>query len=1048
MPLRRWSERAKDLAGPSYRAPGPRLEALEGRDTPAPLAGPITTVAGVGSSGDGLQATVARLSDPWDVVVDAAGDLFIADRYGDRVRRVDAKTGIITTIAGTGIFGDSGDGGPATAARLSDPTGIAVDQSGNVFIAEGTAQRVRRVDGTTGIITTVAGTGTRGYTGDGGPATAAELYYPVSVAVNSAGDLFIADENNNAVRRVDGKTGIITTFAGTGKAGVSGDGGPAGAADLGVPDGVALDAAGNLFIAQDDPWRVVRRVNGATGVITTVPGTDLSEPEGIAVDAAGTLFISDSGASQVLKVDATTGAVTIVSGTSRDGYQFGFSGNGGPARAAHLFNPTGVAVDAAGNVFIADSRNNQIRKVDAATGVITTVAGTEPGVARGDGGPATAATLDQPAGIVSTAAGDLLIADTGDNVVRRVDGKTGVITTVAGRGAAGQTGDGGPAIAAQLTGPEGLAVDAVGDLFIADTANRVIRRVDAKTEVITTVAGTGVFGGFGGDGGAATEADLNRPTGVAVDAAGDLFIADAGIGRVRRVDAKTGVITTVAGNGTAGFAGDGSPATAAELGDPEGLAVDAAGDLFIADAGMNRVRRVDAKTGVITTVAGNGVRGSAGDGGPATAAGLAGPKGITLDPAGDLFIADAGNYRVRRVDAKTGVITTVAGGGTNGYGEEGGSSTAAGLSAPSGVAMTPGGDLVIADSGYNAIRKVSLSSAARLLVGTKQFAVGTDSGGTVTVYNPDQSVAYSSTPFASASGGVRTAMADFTGDGIADLVAGAGPGAPAQVVISDGTTHKTLAILSPFEASFTGGVFVAAGDLTGDGVPDLVVTPDQTGGPVVVVYDGAALAKGQAVEVARFYGIDDPNFRGGARAAVGDLTGGGDLVVAAGFGGGPRVAVFDGASLASGTPARVVPDFYAFEPTLRNGAYVTAGDLTGARTADLIFGAGPGGGPRVRAENFQQLLAATGGFTTLDDPAVQSAQVANFYAGDPAARGGVPVAVKDLTGNGLAGVVAGSGAGGTVTGYTGAAVAANGTGPAPAFTLSPFPGFTGGVFVG
>ena len=325
-------------------------------------------------------------------------------------------------------------------------------------------------------------------------------------------------------------------------------------------------------------------------------------------------------------------------------------------------------------------------------------------------------------------------------------------------------------------------------------------------------------------------------------------------------------------------------------------------------------------------------------------------------------------------------------------------------------------------------------SSARVLVGYSQFAAGSDAGGsTVTLYNSDKSVRYTVTPFPGFTGGLRVAAADFNGDGVADLAVGTGPGGPSQVEILDGVDQHVLLTLAPFEASFTGGVYLAAGDVNGDGVPELVVTPDEGGGPRVEVYDGKTFAK-----VADFYGIDDPNFRGGARAAVGDVNGDGvgDLVVAAGFQGGPRVAGFDGKSLMTGAPVKIFADFFAFEQTLRNGVFLAVGDVNGDGHADVIVGGGPGGGPRVTVFDGAALLAN------------QYTAVVDFFAGDPANRGGVRVAVKNLDGDTKADLVVGSGtgAGSAVTAYLGTGL--TGGNPTAAFDYDGFPGFTGGVFVG
>ncbi|OWK40870.1 Ig-like domain repeat protein [Fimbriiglobus ruber] len=328
---------------------------------------------------------------------------------------------------------------------------------------------------------------------------------------------------------------------------------------------------------------------------------------------------------------------------------------------------------------------------------------------------------------------------------------------------------------------------------------------------------------------------------------------------------------------------------------------------------------------------------------------------------------------------------------------------------------------------------------AVVLVGSPQFAVGADAGGstTVTEYNADGTVFKTFNPFPGTTGGIRTAVGDFNGDGTPDVVVGTGPGAVAEVEILDGKTGAVLFDVKPF-ADFTGGVYVAAGDITGDGKADLVITPDTSGGPRVEVYRG-----GDFAEIANFFGINDPNFRGGARAAVGDLNGDGfaDLVISAGVGGGPRISIYDGKALSQGQTVNLVPDFFLFEPSLRNGAYVAVGDVDGDGFADIIGGGGPGGGPRVLVVSGKALL-------TEGSTAAIASPVANFFAGDVNSRGGIRVAAKNLDGDKDADVVvgAGTGAGSQVTAYLGKNLAA-GTNPVD-FSFDAFPGFTGGVFVG
>ena len=314
-------------------------------------------------------------------------------------------------------------------------------------------------------------------------------------------------------------------------------------------------------------------------------------------------------------------------------------GDGGQATNASLYYPNDVAVDASGNLFIADSYGNVIRKVDT-NGIITTVAGGGPDYP-GDGGPATNASLDWPSGVAVDASGNLFIADSYSNVIRKVD-TNGIITTVAGGGNDG-LGDGGAATNASLYYPNGVAVDASGNLFIADTGNNVIRKVDTNG-FITTVAGGGPD--YPGDGGPATNASLVWPSGVAVDASGNLFIADSYGSVICKVDTN-GSITTVAGGGKDGL-GDGGAATNASLDWPSGVAVDASGNLFIADTDNNVIRQVD-RNGIITTVAGNGIPNYSGDGGPAANASLCNPNGVAVDTSGNLFIADSCNGRIREV---------------------------------------------------------------------------------------------------------------------------------------------------------------------------------------------------------------------------------------------------------------------------------------------------------------------------------------------------------------------------------------------------------------
>ncbi len=355
---------------------------------------------------------------------------------------------------------------------------------------------------------------------------------------------------------------------------------------------------------------------------------------------------------------AQTYYISTIAGNGTAGY----SGDSGAATSAELFFPEEVAVDASGNVYIADLRNNRIRKVTAATGIITTFAGTGTAGYSGDGGAATSAELSYPAGVAVDASRNVYIID--DNRIRKVTAATGIITTIAGNGTAGYSGDGGAATSAELYYSNGVAVDASGTIYIVD--NNRIRKVTSSTGIITTIAGNGTAG-YTGDKGPATAAELSYPGGVAVDALGNVYIADVANNRIRKITASTGIITTIAGNGALGYSGDGGAATSAELNLPSGVAVDASGNVYIADDSNNVIRKITAGTGIITTIAGYGSPGYAGDGGTATSAQLNDPQEVTVDTLGNVYIADLGNNRIRKLSLSAPTTGITSSSSTDGY---------------------------------------------------------------------------------------------------------------------------------------------------------------------------------------------------------------------------------------------------------------------------------------------------------------------------------------------------------------------------------------------
>jgi hypothetical protein len=685
----------------------------------------ITTVAGGGPNN--IPALQAGIGQPTSVFKDSNGNLYFSALVTSSVYKIDGN-GTLTRVAGIGGDGFSGDGGPATAAHLTLPSGVFVDQFGNIYIADSGNNRIRKVVASTGVIQTIVGTGTAGSGGDGGPALSAELSGPSGLFVDGKGNIFIADSQNNKIREVVAATGIIQTVAGNGVQGFSGDGGPATSAALNLQSisilacGLFVDGFGNVFFP-DTANNRVRVVVAATGNIQTVAGNgtqgfggddgpatsaELALPTGVFVEGNGNMLIADSVNGRIREVFANTGGIIQTGGTINTvaGNGDGFSGDGGPATSAGLLLPLGVFVDGSGNIVIADSGDYRIREVAAATGNIQTVAGNgSPGFS-GDGGPATSAGLLFPFGVFVDGSGNIFIVDSGNDRIREVVAATGDIQTVAGNGTPGFSGDGGPATSASLLSPFGVFVDVNGNIFIADSGNSRIREVVADTGNIQTVAGNGTAG-FSGDGGPALQAELNLPLSVYVDAKGNIFLADSNGHRIREVVAATGNIQTVAGNGTPGFSGDGGSATSAELNTPGGVFVDGSGNIFVGDTGNARVREIIAATGIIQTVAGNGTLGFSGDGGPATSAQLSTPYGIFLDKTGNLFISDGGNSRVREVIAGTGNIRTVVGNGTFGFGGDGGPAIDAEIAFVPGIWGDPNGSLYLSDLNNARIRKVT-----------------------------------------------------------------------------------------------------------------------------------------------------------------------------------------------------------------------------------------------------------------------------------------------------------------------------------------------------
>ena len=567
----------------------------------------ITTLAGSDASGDGNAGAYVLLLQPQAVAFDGNGNLYIADAADHRVRMMNTE-GIVTTVAGTGRPGFSGDGGVATAAQLDRPYGVAADSAGDIYIADLGNARVRRVDAQ-GVITTVAGGGSTkpNNSGAGIAALDAQLASPRNVVAATDGSVYFSDFDGQSVFRID-SSGMLTTVAGTGAPGFSGDGGKAVSAEIAYPAGLAVDASGALYIADSGNGRVRRIANGAITTVASVggvvdvaldlsghlyvaapqmlgnpnspiPGSALLDPRGLAINPAGNIVYSAGNLIEVTDLAGIHMAIVGLSGASA-------WGDGGPATAARFASPMGCALDGAGNLYIADTGENRVRELNA-KGIVNTVYGT------GD-----TAMLNGPRSVAVALDGSLLIADTGNGRVLKRDSSGNVSTLLD-----------------QLQAPSYLYPDPDGDLYIAETgANRItLLAADGSTRFLP----------------------VTQPVAVTRDSQGTLYVAQSGSGQLLRFDAS-GFGTTLATG----------------LRQPMGLAIDPSGNILAADSLNNEVVSISA-TGTIATLAGTGTAGFAGDNGPALTALLSGPTDVKLDARGNLYVMDAGNNRVRLLTPAT-----------------------------------------------------------------------------------------------------------------------------------------------------------------------------------------------------------------------------------------------------------------------------------------------------------------------------------------------------------------------------------------------------------
>jgi len=702
----------------------------------------LITVPVDAKTGSG-KATETEISLVDGITLDKKGNVYITMREHNIISRIDTK-GMMTRYAGSGESGFSGDGGPAIKANFKTPAGLAFDPEGNLYIADRENHRVRKLD-TSGNISTFAGIGKAGFSGDGGPAVRAKLNLPSGLAADEKGNLYISDRSNDRIRVVD-KKGVIRTYAGTGVAGFQGDAGPALKAQLDKPFGIALDEAENLYIADRNNNRV-RKVS-PEGIITTVAGdggfffmgdngpayrASVAAPTGVAVDKKGNLYIADRNNNRIRLVDKL-GMIRTVAGTGQQDY----NGETETARETNLYLPFGLTVDSNDHLLVIDRSHYRIRRIDPKSGKVETIAGNGLKLFAGDGGPATGATLSFPHGMFVDKNDNLIFSDKGHYRIRKITSK-GIISTIGGNGRRGNVGNNIPALEANVYNVTTIIQNPAGDAFMSSPSGfvSIIRRLDAKgiihdymdtaspkyREAISKSKHKGLVQ----TGAVATITQFSDMT---FDPKGNLFISDRMNHQIRKIDLN-GNISTIAGTGDSDYYGDGGSALEAAFRDPNSLASDQKGNIYIAEAANNRIRKIDTK-GIVTTIAGNGEHADSGDGGPALKAGIRSMDDIAFSPEGELHILGTNTHKVRKI-TQDGKIVTVAGKGYAGFFGDDGPATKAMLKNPAAISFDSKGNLYIADMGNNRIRKVDKKGIITTFAGTGKFGWGR-TGETVEIY--------------------------------------------------------------------------------------------------------------------------------------------------------------------------------------------------------------------------------------------------------------------------------------------------------------------------
>jgi sugar lactone lactonase YvrE len=644
--------------------------------------GTVTTLAGPSFAAPGGGGLIASFYEPFCVAVDNQGNEYVADYGNNLIRKIDSG-GNVSTFAGTGSAGSAD--GPGLTATFNSPIGVALDNSGNLYVADYGNNKIRVIS-PAGVVSTLAGTGNQG--ANDGAGTVATFNGPTGIAVDNLGDVYVADQKNQKIRVIL-PPGNVFTAAGTGAKGFAN--GSSDHAVFNLPIGVAVDKLGNIYVA-DNGNNMIRMID-PNGKVTTLAGTGspgsnngpavtatFRSPFGVTVDTLGNIFVADQ-QNNMIRLINSSGVVSTLAGTGANGEQNGIGAT------ASFANPSGIAVDEAGNLYVSDLNNNVIRKISVADSVTTLAGNGNPGLVNST----VSGSFSNPTGVAVDSVGNVYVVDQGNNVIRKIDSK-GVVTTLAGNGKAISID--GPDLAASFNTPDGIAIDQKGNIYVSEIDNKI--RMISPSGMVSTLAGSGAIGSANGVGSAAS---FTLPAGLAVDHAGNVYVADVGNNLIRMIT-PADVVSTLAGGGTGGFA---NGSTMPSFKSPVGVAVDASGgSVYVVDAGNNMIRQIALSGGQTFIIAGNGAANSFD--GQGTAASFNNPAGIAVDVAGNIYVSDYGGERIRLINQNFSV-STLAGNGS--VGSANGVGAAATFNKPAGIAVDAHGTLYVADKGNNLIRMIT-----------------------------------------------------------------------------------------------------------------------------------------------------------------------------------------------------------------------------------------------------------------------------------------------------------------------------------------------------